>query len=93
LRADIGKQPAIDMAKPTHTTRRTVRSFTARLRFARPIRMDESWGSPISRRIIEDRGGHLRLAETSSNGCTFQITLSADAPLAVAGTRSFGPGF
>jgi len=55
--------------------------------------MDESWGSPISRRIIEDRGGHLRLAETSSNGCTFQITLSADAPLAVAGTRSFGPGF
>jgi hypothetical protein len=42
LRADIGKQPAIDMAKPTHTTRRMVRSFTARLRFARPIRMDES---------------------------------------------------
>jgi two-component system sensor kinase FixL len=37
-------------------------------------------GLSISRRIIEDHGGHLRLAETSSNGCTFQITLPGNAP-------------
>jgi signal transduction histidine kinase len=32
-------------------------------------------GLSISRRIIEDHGGNLRLAETSSNGCTFEIAL------------------
>lgn len=32
-------------------------------------------GLSISRRIIEDHGGILRLTETSSKGCTFEITL------------------
>jgi signal transduction histidine kinase len=32
-------------------------------------------GLPISRRIIEDHGGDLRLTETSSKGCTFEIAL------------------
>jgi signal transduction histidine kinase len=32
-------------------------------------------GLSISRRIIEDHGGNLRLTETSSHGCTFEITL------------------
>lgn len=32
-------------------------------------------GLSISRRIIEDHGGDLRLTETSSNGRTFEITL------------------
>jgi signal transduction histidine kinase len=32
-------------------------------------------GLTISRRIIEDHGGDLRLTETSSTGCTFEITL------------------
>jgi len=32
-------------------------------------------GLSISRRIIEDHGGHLRLAETSPKGCLFEITL------------------
>ena len=32
-------------------------------------------GLSISRRIIEDHGGDLRLTETSSRGCTFEITL------------------
>jgi signal transduction histidine kinase len=32
-------------------------------------------GLSISRRIIEDHGGNLRLTETSSKGCTFEITL------------------
>ena len=32
-------------------------------------------GLSISRRIIEDHGGDLRLTETSSKGCTFEITL------------------
>jgi C4-dicarboxylate-specific signal transduction histidine kinase len=32
-------------------------------------------GLSISRRIIEDHGGNLRLAETSSKGCTFEIAL------------------
>jgi signal transduction histidine kinase len=32
-------------------------------------------GLSISRRIIEDHGGDLRLTETNSNGCTFEITL------------------
>ena len=36
-------------------------------------------GLSISRRIIEDHGGDLRLAETSSNGCIFEITLPSVA--------------
>jgi C4-dicarboxylate-specific signal transduction histidine kinase len=32
-------------------------------------------GLSISRRIIEDHSGSLRLTETSSKGCTFEITL------------------
>ncbi|PYK10315.1 MAG: two-component sensor histidine kinase [Verrucomicrobia bacterium] len=32
-------------------------------------------GLSISRRIIEDHGGKLRLTETSSKGCLFEITL------------------
>ena len=32
-------------------------------------------GLSISRRIIEDHGGELRLTEPSSKGCTFEITL------------------
>ena len=32
-------------------------------------------GLSISRRIIEDHGGNLRLTETSATGCTFEITL------------------
>jgi C4-dicarboxylate-specific signal transduction histidine kinase len=32
-------------------------------------------GLSISRRIIEDHGGSLRLTETSSKGCIFEITL------------------
>jgi signal transduction histidine kinase len=32
-------------------------------------------GLSISRRIIEDHGGNLRLTETTSKGCTFEITL------------------
>ena len=43
-------------------------------------------GLSISRRIIEDHGGDLRLTETSSHGCTFEITL----PVAAArGSGSF----
>ena len=32
-------------------------------------------GLSISRRIIEDHGGNLRLTETSSKGCIFEVTL------------------
>jgi C4-dicarboxylate-specific signal transduction histidine kinase len=32
-------------------------------------------GLSISRRIIEDHGGNLRLTEASSKGCTFEVTL------------------
>ena len=32
-------------------------------------------GLSISRRIIEDHGGNLRLTETSSKGCIFEIAL------------------
>ena len=32
-------------------------------------------GLSISRRIIEDHGGNLRLTETTSKGCTFEINL------------------
>ena len=34
-------------------------------------------GLSLSRRIIEDHGGNLRLTETTSKGCTFEITLPA----------------
>ena len=36
-------------------------------------------GLSISRKIIADHGGELRLTETSSNGCTFEITLPSVA--------------
>jgi signal transduction histidine kinase len=34
-------------------------------------------GLSISRRIVEDHGGNLRLAETSSQGCIFEVALRA----------------
>ena len=43
-------------------------------------------GLSISRKIIEDHGGDLRLTKTSSNGCTFEITLPS-----VATSDSGGP--
>ncbi|MFZ0355351.1 MAG: ATP-binding protein [Pseudolabrys sp.] len=36
-------------------------------------------GLSISRKIIQDHGGDLRLTKTSSNGCTFEITLPSVA--------------
>ena len=36
-------------------------------------------GLSISRKIIADHGGDLRLAKTSSSGCTFEITLPSVA--------------
>jgi C4-dicarboxylate-specific signal transduction histidine kinase len=36
-------------------------------------------GLSISRKIITDHGGDLRLTKTSSNGCTFEITLPSVA--------------
>ena len=36
-------------------------------------------GLSISRKIIRDHGGDLRLTKTSSNGCTFEITLPSAA--------------
>ena len=36
-------------------------------------------GLSISRKIIADHGGDLRLTKTSSNGCTFEITLPSVA--------------
>ena len=36
-------------------------------------------GLSISKKIIEDHGGDLRLTKTSSNGCTFEITLPSVA--------------
>jgi C4-dicarboxylate-specific signal transduction histidine kinase len=36
-------------------------------------------GLSISQRIIQDHGGELRLTKTSSNGCTFEITLPSVA--------------
>jgi signal transduction histidine kinase len=43
-------------------------------------------GLSISRKIVEDHGGELRLTKTSSNGCTFEITLPS-----VATSDSGGP--
>ena len=36
-------------------------------------------GLPISRKIIQDHGGELRLTKTDSNGCAFEITLPSAA--------------
>jgi C4-dicarboxylate-specific signal transduction histidine kinase len=36
-------------------------------------------GLSISRKIIEDHGGDLRLTKTGSDGCTFEITLPSVA--------------
>jgi C4-dicarboxylate-specific signal transduction histidine kinase len=40
-------------------------------------------GLSISRKIIEDHGGDLRLTRTGSNGCTFEITLPSVATTAM----------
>ena len=45
-------------------------------------------GLSISRRIIEDHGGDLRLIETSSTGCTFEIALPSAA---TSDSGIFGP--
>jgi signal transduction histidine kinase len=45
-------------------------------------------GLSLSRRIIEDHGGELRLAETSRKGCTFEIVLPT---VAASGSESFRP--
>jgi C4-dicarboxylate-specific signal transduction histidine kinase len=42
-------------------------------------------GLSISRKIIEDHGGDLRLTKTSSNGCTFEITLPSVATSVISG--------
>jgi len=44
-------------------------------------------GLSISRKIIEDHGGDLRLTKTSSNGCTFEITLPSVATSNSGGLR------
>jgi C4-dicarboxylate-specific signal transduction histidine kinase len=44
-------------------------------------------GLSISQRIIEDHGGELRLTKTSSNGCTFEITLPSVATSDSGGLR------
>ena len=44
-------------------------------------------GLSISRKIIEDHGGELRLTKTSSNGCTFEITLPSLATSDSRGPR------
>ncbi|MFZ0027817.1 MAG: ATP-binding protein, partial [Pseudolabrys sp.] len=44
-------------------------------------------GLSISQRIIDDHGGELRLTETSSNGCTFEITLPSVATSDSGGLR------
>jgi len=36
-------------------------------------------GLSISRKIIQDHGGDLRLTKTGSDGCTFEITLPSEA--------------
>ena len=45
-------------------------------------------GLSLSRRIIEDHGGDLRLAETTPKGCTFEIVLPSAA---ASGSGSFRP--
>jgi signal transduction histidine kinase len=47
-------------------------------------------GLPFSQKIIEEHGGDLRLIKTSSNGCTFEITLPpvATTDSGVAGVQS-----
>ena len=44
-------------------------------------------GLPISRKIIEDHGGELRLTETGSNGCAFEITLPSALTSGSGGPR------
>ena len=44
-------------------------------------------GLSISQRIIQDHGGELRLTKTSSNGCTFEITLPSVATSDSGGLR------
>ena len=44
-------------------------------------------GLSISQRIIEDHGGELRLTKTSSNGCTFEISLPSVATSDSGGLR------
>ncbi|MFZ1195448.1 MAG: ATP-binding protein, partial [Pseudolabrys sp.] len=44
-------------------------------------------GLSISQRIIDDHGGELRLTETSSNGCTFEIILPSVATSDSSGLR------
>jgi signal transduction histidine kinase len=44
-------------------------------------------GLSISKKIIEDHGGDLRLTKTSSNGCTFEITLPSVATSDRGGLR------
>jgi signal transduction histidine kinase len=44
-------------------------------------------GLSISKKIIEDHGGKLRLTKTSSNGCTFEITLPSVATSDSGGLR------
>jgi len=45
-------------------------------------------GLSISRKVIQDHGGDLRLTKTSSNGCTFEITLPS---LATSDSGGFSP--
>jgi signal transduction histidine kinase len=45
-------------------------------------------GLSLSRRIIENHGGDLRLAETGPKGCTFEIVLPS---VATSGSRSLKP--
>jgi signal transduction histidine kinase len=45
-------------------------------------------GLSLSRRIIENHGGDLRLAETGPKGCTFEIVLPS---VATSGSGSFKP--
>ena len=44
-------------------------------------------GLSISRKIIEDHGGNLRLIQSSSNGCIFEITFPS---VATSGSEDLG---
>ena len=46
-------------------------------------------GLSISRRIIEDHGGDLRLVETSTKGCVFEIVLPGGATSIAAPTKGY----
>jgi signal transduction histidine kinase len=45
-------------------------------------------GLSISRKVIQDHGGDLRLTKASSNGCTFEITLPSVGTNGSGGLRS-----